>query len=137
MSEALRRPIRRNPRLGHAVGRTARCFTQRTYGLGADRHHAASLGWKRIHRPRHAPPGNPYDGHTLATVIPEIETQIGASVARIVPDQRLSRPQPPRRPQVLGLSGQRRRVIQDDQTRVSAVSDFSRQPKGLPVWRRG
>ena len=34
MSEALRRPIRRNPRLGHAVGRTARCFTQRTYGLG-------------------------------------------------------------------------------------------------------
>ena len=33
MSEALRRPIRRNPRLGHAVGRTARCFTQRTYGL--------------------------------------------------------------------------------------------------------
>ena len=34
MSEALHRPIRRNPRMGHAVGRTARCFTQRTYGLG-------------------------------------------------------------------------------------------------------
>ena len=33
MSEALRRPIRRNPRLGHAVGRTARRFTRRTYGL--------------------------------------------------------------------------------------------------------
>jgi len=33
MSEALRRPILRNPRLGHAVGRTARCFTRRTYGL--------------------------------------------------------------------------------------------------------
>ncbi len=29
-SEALHRPIRRNPRLGHAVGRTARCFTRRT-----------------------------------------------------------------------------------------------------------
>ena len=28
--------------------------------------------------------GNPYDGHTLATVIPEIEAQIGASLARIV-----------------------------------------------------
>jgi hypothetical protein len=34
MSEALRRPIRRNPRMGHAVGRTASCFTRRTYGLG-------------------------------------------------------------------------------------------------------
>jgi IS5 family transposase len=41
-------------------------------------------------------PGNPYDDHTLATVIPEIETRIGASLARIVADQRLSRPQPPR-----------------------------------------
>jgi hypothetical protein len=30
MSEALRRPIRRNPRMGHAAGRTARCFTRRT-----------------------------------------------------------------------------------------------------------
>jgi hypothetical protein len=34
-----------------------------------------------------APPGNPYDGHTLATVIPEIETQIGANLARIVADR--------------------------------------------------
>ena len=25
-----------------------------------------------------AVPGNPYDGHTLATVLPEIEAQIGA-----------------------------------------------------------
>src|SRR6202789_119949 len=32
-------------------------------------------------------PGNPYDGHTLATVIPEIETQIGANLARIVADR--------------------------------------------------
>jgi hypothetical protein len=28
--EDLRRPIRRNPRMGHAVGRTASCFTRRT-----------------------------------------------------------------------------------------------------------
>ena len=28
-------------------------------------------------------PGNPYDGHTLAAVIPEIETQIGANLTRI------------------------------------------------------
>ena len=26
-------------------------------------------------------PGNPYHGHTLETVIPEIETQIGASLS--------------------------------------------------------
>jgi len=33
-----------------------------------------------------AMPGNPYDGHTLATVIPEIETSVGASLTRIVAD---------------------------------------------------
>ena len=32
-------------------------------------------------------PGNPYDGHTLEAVIPEIETQIGASLSRIVADR--------------------------------------------------
>jgi transposase, IS5 family len=32
-------------------------------------------------------PGNPYDGHTLATVIPDMQAQIGASLARIVADR--------------------------------------------------
>jgi transposase, IS5 family len=31
-------------------------------------------------------PGNPYDGHTLATVIPGIEAQLGVSPARIIAD---------------------------------------------------
>ena len=31
-------------------------------------------------------PGNPYDGHTLAAVIPEIESSIGAELDRIVTD---------------------------------------------------
>jgi IS5 family transposase len=31
-------------------------------------------------------PGNPYDGHTLATVIPQIEQTIGAELARVVTD---------------------------------------------------
>ena len=31
-------------------------------------------------------PGNPYDGHTLAVVIPEIETSVGASLTKIVAD---------------------------------------------------
>jgi len=29
-------------------------------------------------------PGNPYDGHTLARVIPDIEEMVGAELARIV-----------------------------------------------------
>ena len=33
-----------------------------------------------------AMPGSPYDGHTLATVLPEIEAQIGAPLTRIVAD---------------------------------------------------
>jgi IS5 family transposase len=32
-------------------------------------------------------PGNPYDGHTLETVIPEIETHVGANLSRIVADR--------------------------------------------------
>jgi transposase, IS5 family len=31
-------------------------------------------------------PGNPYDGHTLATVIPDLEATIGAELERIVTD---------------------------------------------------
>lgn len=31
-------------------------------------------------------PGNPYDGHTLATVIPDIERTTGATLARIIAD---------------------------------------------------
>ncbi len=32
-------------------------------------------------------PGNPYDGHTLATVIPDMERQIGGTISRIVADK--------------------------------------------------
>jgi hypothetical protein len=32
-------------------------------------------------------PGNPYEGHTLATGIPEIEAQLGANLSRIVADR--------------------------------------------------
>ena len=33
-----------------------------------------------------AMPGNPYDGHTLATVIPEIETLVGNTIERVLAD---------------------------------------------------
>ena len=31
-------------------------------------------------------PGNPYDGHTLATVIPAIQATLGSELARVVTD---------------------------------------------------
>ena len=38
-------------------------------------------------------PGNPYDGHTLATVIPAMENTIGNTIERLLADARLPRPQ--------------------------------------------
>ncbi|MGY4496151.1 hypothetical protein ACVWYH_000078 [Bradyrhizobium sp. GM24.11] len=32
-------------------------------------------------------PGNPYDGHTLATVIPDMEVLVGNTIARILADK--------------------------------------------------
>ena len=70
-------------------------------------------------------PGNPYDGHTLATVIPEIETQIGASLARIVADRGYrGHNAPPGHKFRVYISGQRRRVtetIKRELRRRSAV----------------
>ena len=58
-------------------------------------------------------PGNPYDGHTLAAVIPEIETQIGANLARIVADRGYrGHNAPPEHKFKVYISGQRRRVTE-------------------------
>ena len=70
-------------------------------------------------------PGNPYDGHTLATVIPEMEAQIGASLARIVADRGYrGHNAPPDKRFKVYISGQRRGVtdaIKRDLRRRSAV----------------
>jgi IS5 family transposase len=70
-------------------------------------------------------PGNPYDGHTLETVIPEIETQIGANLARIVADRGYrGHNAPPEHKMKVYLSGQKRGVtdaIKRDLRRRSAV----------------
>ena len=70
-------------------------------------------------------PGNPYDGHTLATVIPEIEAQIGASLSRIVADRGYrGHNAPPEHKFKVYISGQRRGVtdaIKRDLRRRSAV----------------
>jgi IS5 family transposase len=70
-------------------------------------------------------PGNPYDGHTLATAIPEIEAQIGATLERIVADRgyRGHNAPPDHRFRVY-ISGQKRNVtkaIQRDLRRRAAV----------------
>ena len=58
-------------------------------------------------------PDNPYDGHTLATVIPEIEAQVGASLTRIVVDRGYrGHNAPPDHKFKVYLSGQRRRVTE-------------------------
>jgi IS5 family transposase len=70
-------------------------------------------------------PGNPYDGHTLETVIPEIETQIGASLSRIVADRGYrGHNAPPGHKMKVYISGQKRGVtdaIKRDLRRRSAV----------------
>ena len=70
-------------------------------------------------------PGNPYDGHTLATVIPEIEAQIGVNLARIVADRGYrGHNAPPDHKFKVYISAQRRRVtetIKRELRRRSAV----------------
>ena len=70
-------------------------------------------------------PGNPYDGHRLAAVIPEIETQIGANIARVFADRGYrGHNAPPDHKFKVYISGQRRRVtetIKRELRRRSAV----------------
>ena len=70
-------------------------------------------------------PGNPYDGHTLAAVIPEIETQIGANIARVFADRGYrGHNAPPDHKFKVYISGQRRGVtetIKRELRRRSAV----------------
>jgi transposase, IS5 family len=79
-------------------------------------------------------PGNPYDGHTLETVIPEIETQIGANLSRIVADRGYrGHTAPPGQKMKVYISGQKRGVtdaIKRDLRRRSAVEPVIGHAKG-------
>ena len=70
-------------------------------------------------------PGNPYDGHTLEAVIPEIERQVGASLSRIVADRGYrGHNAPPDHKMKVYVSGQKRGVteaVKRDLRRRSAV----------------
>ena len=79
-------------------------------------------------------PGNPYDGHTLEAVIPEIEAQIGASLSRIVADRGYrGHNAPPDHKMKVYISGQKRGVtdaIKRDLRRRSAVEPVIGHAKG-------
>ena len=70
-------------------------------------------------------PGNPYDGHTLATVIPDMEALVGNTIARILADKGYrGHNAPPDYKFRVFLSGQRRGVtpaIKRELRRRSAV----------------
>ena len=70
-------------------------------------------------------PGNPYDGHTLGDVMPEIEALIGVNLARIVADRGYrGHNAPPDHRFKVYISGQKRRVteaIKRELRRRSAV----------------
>ena len=70
-------------------------------------------------------PGNPYDGHTLATVIPDMETLVGNVIARILADKGYrGHNAPPDYKFRVFLSGQKRGVtptIKRELRRRSAV----------------
>jgi IS5 family transposase len=70
-------------------------------------------------------PGNPYDGHTLATVIPEIEALIGNAIERLLADNGYrGHNAPPDHKFRVFTSGQKRRMtpaIKRELRRRSAV----------------
>ena len=72
-----------------------------------------------------AMPGEPYDGHTLGDVIPEMERQIGATIKRVVAEPGYRGHNAPEEHKFrVFISGQRRRVteqIKRDLRRRSAV----------------
>ena len=65
-------------------------------------------------------PGNPYDGHTLATVIPDMEALIGNTIARILADKGYrGHNAPPDYKFRVFISGQKRGVTPSDQARAA------------------
>ena len=70
-------------------------------------------------------PGNPYDGHTLATVIPAIRTQLGVSLTRVFADAGYRGHNAPREPGLrVYTAGQKRGVtdqIKREMRRRSAI----------------
>jgi hypothetical protein len=90
MHRARERLVRLAKRHGVALRQSYARVSKRA--LMAHQRYAHATQFKRANRSKGGQfiahvktlPGNPYDGHTLMTVIPQIKTQVGASLARIV-----------------------------------------------------
>ena len=76
-------PARARGRM-HRQGQGAQ--TLRVRRQGQRRHHGASLKGGQFVTHVAALPGNPYDGHTLAKVIPQMEALVGNVLDRIITD---------------------------------------------------
>ena len=80
-------------------------------------------------------PGNPYDGHTLAAVLPDIESTIGAGLERIVTDAGYKGHNAPKHERFkVYVAGQKRGLtaaIKRAFRRRSAVEPTDRSPQRL------
>ena len=107
----------------HRQGQGAPPLRVRRQGVGGDTFNRPKGGRFIAHVK--ALPGNPNDGHTLETVISEIEAQIGAGLSRIVADRGYrGHNAPPDHKMKVYLSGQKRGVtdaIRRDLRRRSSV----------------
>ena len=94
----------------HRQGQGAPALRVRRQGKRRDAVDAS--GRRPVRRPRHkALPGNPDDGHTLATVIPDLEQTIGVTLRRIVADRGYrGHNAPPDSKFRVYIAGQKRRV---------------------------
>ena len=85
-----------------------------------------------------AMPGNPYDGHTLETVIPEIETRSARNLSRIVADKGYrGHNAPPDHKFKVYISGQRRRVTERSNANSAAAPRSNRSsamPRPSTAW---
>ena len=92
-----------------------------------------------------AMPGNPYDGHTLATVIPKIEALVGNTIERVLADAGYrGHNVPPKYKFRVYTAGQKRRMtpqIKRQMRRRSAVEpvlpNFERKPRRHLRTRKG
>ena len=81
-----------------------------------------------------ATPGNPYDGHTLATVLPEIEAQTGAPLIRVVAGRGYrGQNAPPDFKFKVILSGQSRRVTDTPRPSIEWAATSSKAPTATPL----
>jgi IS5 family transposase len=110
-SSAAGRSIRLHASEVECIGK---CKAHRPYEFGVKVSVAttldASKGGQSVTHVK-AMPGAPYGGHTLGVVIPERETQIGATIKRIVADRGYRGHNAPEEEKFrVFISGQRRRV---------------------------